>query len=767
MATELDYGRAAPLRTERLTEDGDREIGSDARALLDMFKQRKWLFGLITVAGVALAGGLLTVMTPLYTAKTTVLVNTRQAQVVDLEPVLSNPTPNPFLLQSQLESEIEMIRSYPRVAEVVEKLGLVNDPEFNPTLEDPEENQAGALLSDAFLWLKRRAASLSGPDAADPNAPDRYRSLSDGPQSREKQILAMVVANVQDQLEVSARGRSTAIMLAFTSRDPDKATAVVDALAHAYVNSTVNAKTQASRDAIRWLDDRVQEMRGNIADLRENIERYRQQEGLVADEPHNQNLVQVNKDLIEAQIEAKVAQERLDQLHKGGAATAMEVLSSPLIQTLRGNEAALQRQADDLTDRYGARHPMVQANTAALQGLRRKIDAEIGKIQKLRENELVIAQSRVALLKDRLSGLEQESGRRNLAQLRMQELEIEVGAKQRLYEAFLRRRHEVSQQLDIQQPDAQIIAPAMTPIKPSFPRKALFLSCSLLISMILGACTVVAVELLSRGFKTIEDIEQTLHAPMLGMVPRLGRMARLRGRPEAYPLLHPHSLYSEAIRNLRTSLRVLATSPGPNNLLFASALPNEGKTAIALSFARMAARAGQRTIFIDCDLRRPRLHKSVGYDGPGLTDFLEHGVPPEDIIHTDGTSGLNLITAGSGTSRPAELLERPALRELLALLGCTYDLIVLDSPPVLSVADTRLLAQLADETVYVVEWDRTSRKEARLGFNMLRQANARIAGVVLSKAATAGTTKYAYTNGRRIADQSAAYVAAGRGSDGR
>jgi capsular exopolysaccharide synthesis family protein len=344
----------------------------------------------------------------------------------------------------------------------------------------------------------------------------------------------------------------------------------------------------------------------------------------------------------------------------------------------------------------------------------------------------------------------------------MHELQVEAEAKQRLYESFLRRQHEINQQLDIQQPDAQIIAPALPPTKPSFPRKALFLSSSLLISMILGACTVVAVELLSRGFKSIEDIEQTLQAPLLGVVPRLGRVARLRTRPETYPLLHPNSIYSESIRSLRTSLRLLATTPGPHNVLFASALPNEGKTAIALSFARMAARAGQRVIFIDCDLRRPRLHKALGCNGPGLTDYLERGVPPEDIIHIDEASGLNVITCGGGTNRPAELLEQPALRELLAMLACSFDLIVLDSPPVLSVADTRLLAQLADDTVYVVEWDRTSRKEARLGFNMLRQANARIAGVVLSKAAPRNTAKYGYSSTKRITDQNTVYLDAGR-----
>lgn len=730
---------------------GVSEGGSDARELFDTFFQHKGLFALVSLAGVALAAAIVFLMTPLFTAQTTILVTTRHAQVVDLEPVLSNPSPNPFLLQSQLESEIEMIRSYPIVIDVVNKLKLTEDPEFNPLLTPPDGERPFdplALPFQAFGWLKATAEAFV---LRRSNEEENQRLLETAA-SQEKGVEAMVVANVLDRLDVAPRGRSMAITLSFTSVDPVKAATIVDALAQTYVRSTLDAKTQATRDAIRWLSDRVTELRTGVALLNEQVERYRQEAGLEDDglNIHAQTVAKINEQLVEAQIDASVARERVQQVAQagsGGAAVSGDVLGSPLVQNLRIQETALMRREQELTEQYGPRHPTVLTNRAEIQSLRRQMGVEIAKIRQARENELMVADARVGMLKAEIARLDQESQRRQLAQVRLKELKVEADAKYRLYEGFLRRHHEISQQVDIQQPDAAILSPAKPPLKPSSPRKALFLSASLLLSMIVAASIVVLIELLKKGFKNVEDVERGLQVPMLGIVPRVGRM-RARGGPEDYLLQHPGSLYSEAIRNLRTTLRLMTTPLATQTVLFTSALRNEGKSAIAISYARMAARAGQRVVIIDCDLRRPRIHKALGQRGPGLADHLEGEATIEEIIRVDAKSGLSFITGGTRSDSPAELLERPAMRQLVNELGAHFDLVVLDSPPVLSVADARLLARLAQDTVYVVEWHRTSQKEARLGYNLLRQSGAEIVGVVLSKANPNVTAKYGYQDHR-------------------
>jgi polysaccharide biosynthesis transport protein len=741
-----------PARSDRYEPVGDpdsSEFGSDAHELFAMFRRRKWLFAGITFTGMSLATLLLVMTTPLFTAESIVLVSTRHAQVVDLEPVLSNSAPNPFLLQSQLESEIEMIRSYPLASNVIDRLNLMEDPEINPMRQPPGGIDVNPLswAGRALGWLRDTANSMSNPNKADAEH-DRLVMTAAG--DAELGERAIVTANFLDRLSTTVRGRSTAISIAYTSADPVKAAAVADAVAKGYVQSTIETKSQATRDAARWLEERIAEMRNKVANLDSEIERYRQEVGLVQDvdvNMHAQRLGQINNLLIQAEVDAAVAQDRLSRIQRargGNLSADSEIIASPLIQNLRAQEAELQRKQSELQSDFGPKHPQVLSNQASLSGLRAKIDGEIARMQQARESDVAGARQRVQLLKSQIGGLEQETGRRNLAQIKLRELVVEGNAQRALYETFLRRQQEISQQLDIQQADAQMISPATPPAKPSYPRASLFLSCSLVISMIMGAMVVVVLGLLKKGFKSVEEIEQALRAPALAIVPRVSRLRRYSGSPEHYLIGQPLSLYAEAIRGLRTSVRILTPNTQSRTVLFTSSLPHEGKTAIALSFARMSARAGERVVIVDCDLRRPRIHEVLGDNEIGLTDLVQQRTSTYEAIQVDDLSGLNFITHGSDTDNPAELLEQPQFRSLLQELSNRYDLVVLDSPPVLSVSDARLLARMSDSTVYVVEWDRTSRREARLGFNMILQTGAGIAGVVLSKADPHASARYGY-----------------------
>ena len=177
-----------------------------------------------------------------------------------------------------------------------------------------------------------------------------------------------------------------------------------------------------------------------------------------------------------------------------------------------------------------------------------------------------------------------------------------------------------------------MISPATPPAKPSYPRTSLFLSCSLVISMIMGAMVVVILGLLKKGFKSVEEIEQALRAPALAIVPRVSRLRRYSGSPANYLIGQPLSLYAEAIRGLRTSVRILTPNTGSRTVLFTSSLPHEGKTATALSFARMSARAGERVVIVDCDLRRPRIHQVLGDYDVGLTDLVQQRTSTYEAI---------------------------------------------------------------------------------------------------------------------------------------
>jgi succinoglycan biosynthesis transport protein ExoP len=334
-----------------------------------MFGRRKWLFAGITFTGMSLATLMLVMTTPLFTAESIVLVSTRHAQVVDLEPVLSNSAPNPFLLQSQLESEIEMIRSYPLASNVIDRLNLMEDPEINPMRRPPGGIDVNPVswAAQALGWLRDTANSMSSPNKADEEH-DRLVMTSAG--NAELGERAIVTANFLDRLSTTVRGRSTAISIAYTSADPVKAAAVADAVAKGYIQSTIEAKSQATRDAARWLEERIAQMRNKVANLDSEIERYRQDVGLVQDvdvNMHAQRLGQINNLLIQAEVDSAVAQDRLTRIQRargGNLSADSEIIASPLIQSLRTNEAELQRRQSELLSDFGPKHPQVLSNQA-------------------------------------------------------------------------------------------------------------------------------------------------------------------------------------------------------------------------------------------------------------------------------------------------------------------------------------------------------------------------------------------------------------------
>jgi capsular exopolysaccharide synthesis family protein len=232
----------------------------------------------------------------------------------------------------------------------------------------------------------------------------------------------------------------------------------------------------------------------------------------------------------------------------------------------------------------------------------------------------------------------------------------------------------------------------------------------------------------------MEEVNRYLELPCLGLLPQVSKL-QLAGRSlEDYPVRKPNSAYAEAVRSVETGILLSDRDVRPRVILLSSSRPNEGKTASAIALARLNALGGRRTILIDLDLRKPevaqrlRLRKSH----PGIADYLHGAARPESIIQRDEATGLDIIAAGRPQESTPELLRAGTLESLVTALRQEYDMILLDAPPVLAVSDTRLIARLADKTVFVVRWAETPRDVARLALRQLADGGADIAGVVIS-----------------------------------
>jgi capsular exopolysaccharide synthesis family protein len=273
------------------------------------------------------------------------------------------------------------------------------------------------------------------------------------------------------------------------------------------------------------------------------------------------------------------------------------------------------------------------------------------------------------------------------------------------------------------------------PHEPSFPQKPVLLLLSGLASLAFAIFLALVCQHLDVGVRSMEQVYNLLKVHALGMIPSPAGLLKSGDRQKlAREVIdRPLSTYSEAVRTIHTNLMLSDVDARPRVVLVTSALPGEGKSTTSISLAQMAARYGQKVVVIDADLRRPVVHRMAGVaEKPGLVDWLVDRCAFEEIIQRHVIGGIDVIPAGDLPSIPPNLMASERFKQLLRGLVEQYDLVILDSAPVLAVADTRVLSVLADKTVFCVRWASTSYRVAATALHQLRESGAFIAGAVLT-----------------------------------
>jgi polysaccharide biosynthesis transport protein len=378
---------------------------------------------------------------------------------------------------------------------------------------------------------------------------------------------------------------------------------------------------------------------------------------------------------------------------------------------------------------------------AQIEDIHRKIAQEANNAVRSLGDEVTAARARETSLRTTLASLTHSTTEQDKAQVQLSELQREALANKALYEDFLNRFKQTSVQQDVQQADARIVATASAPSAPSFPNKSLYLYVALAVSLFVGVLVAFILEQLDNGFRTSDQVEKTLGFATLGMVPNLARSRK----PHEVVVDEPVALYSEAIRSVRTALRYSDVDNPPRVVLVTSSLPSEGKTVFATSLARSVARSGSRSLLIDCDLRRPGVSRLLRpTHDVGLVNLFDDAVSIDSLIQVDEGSGMHFIPAVGGTANPQDLLGSQHMRSFIDQMRSKYDLIVLDSPPVLVVSDAIILSHIADTTMYIVRWEKTPRHVVAGAVKMLRANGGHVAGAVLSRVNTRRHAAYGY-----------------------
>ncbi len=436
--------------------------------------------------------------------------------------------------------------------------------------------------------------------------------------------------------------------------------------------------------------------------------------------------------------------EQLLNSKSGGIGSAAEVLASPLIQRLRDQEAQVGRKVSELRSRYGDRHPTMIKAIAELRDLRAGIEREVRKVEQSIRNELQVAGIGERTLKNALDQLEVKSRQEGTAEIRLRELQREATANELLYQNFLSRFKETSSQENLQQADARIISRAQVPIVASFPKKRLTVILTAVMSLFIGVVLVFLIEQMENSFRSSEEVEEATGLPAIGMIPLLtGIMDRRQmGRFMAHK---PTSTVVEAVRNLRTSIMLSDVDHPPKVVCVTSSIPTEGKTTTAIWLAQNTAMSGQKVLLIDCDLRHPSVHRTLGLGNDiGLVELLSNTSSLEDAVIHDEESGLFVIVAKETHGNSMDLLASNHMKRLLDGVREHFDLIVLDAAPVLALSDARVVGKLADKVIYVIKWNATPRNLVQTGLRTAFDSKLAIAGLVLTQVNTRKHAKYGY-----------------------
>ncbi len=716
-------------------------IDVDVRDLFLTLWRRKMVIMGILIIGLVLAMVALSFITPKYTARALVLIEaeTGLPQSEELRALISNiRLDSTFIL-----SEIEVIRSRTTARNVVNRLNLMNDPEFNRYLAQmamQKADDADNPLQDASKAVFK---NLNLYNEGIKNLPAEYIEI------QEEDVITRFLENLQ----VRSVPGSNAVQIQYQSTDPKKAALIANTVADVFIEQRLEEKFSATQKLTDWLDKRLKDLREQVRNAEAEVQRYKAKQDLMEGArtvASVEQLSQLNAELVQAKAKTAEAEARLSQVRNLSKnpekiETVAEIVNSPLIQNFKRDEARMAQQLADLSQRYGERHPDIIKLREELSDLRAVMLDEMQKIASSLEHELRVARAREMALEEGIAEIENVRLKEDVAMIRLRELEREAASSRLIFDKFLATYKRSDDQEELQEAEARIISYAAVPTSPSYPDRLLLLSLSSAISLFIGLGFAFLLEKLDNSFRSANQLERTVGYPCYALIPSVENMPQKD--VVNFILKRPSSTVAEAVRTLRMVLNLRPPKSGikPKVVTITSSFPGEGKTTLSCWIGRLAAKSGEKVIVIDGDLRRPTVHRAMGRgNDTSIVDFLTGKLSLDDIIQTDDPSGVHVICAKSVPNSALDLISSDRMSKLVDSLKQVYDLVIIDSPACLAVSDARVLAKLSDQTVYAVAWDRTPREVVMGGVKQFTDMGYDPLAFVLTNVDVKRHVKYGY-----------------------
>ncbi|MFP3868983.1 MAG: GumC family protein [Desulfobacteraceae bacterium] len=552
---------------------------------------------------------------------------------------------------------------------------------------------------------------------------------------------------ILENLVVEPVKNSFLVNVSFKSTDKHLAQKIPEAIQREYLEICMDTRQQSYTMLKDWLNKELNRLAQKLETSERNVYAHGRQNDFLSLESSDENVivkkyVELSKLLTTAQSEKSIKEAQYRQIEERGADAPL-ITNHPLIQELRQELITLEAEVTGSNKIYGPNYPEHRAQRTRLQELRRRLQQEIVRLEKSIQADYeaavraeMLLQNEFDLQKAKVIDLQNDLVQHHI-------LKRDLLTNQTLYEGLLARMKEASIASTMVSSNVSVITPAKEPYEPWLPKPLLFVGMALALGSVFGLGTAIVVEYLDNSIKTTDDLEKTCRIPSLGVVPlvtdnNLKELSKDQIGPTSVALIpyhKPMSMFGEAVFHLRAAIMLTVTEASPQVILLTSANPSEGKTTLTQNLASAFANAECKCLVVDCDLRKPTLHKIAEQPPrPGLTNYLTGTATLEEIIHPTLVPNLDLIPAGPIPPNPHELLASEKFRNLIRDLRQKYPHILMDSPPIIGFADARALAGFADGVLLVVKHHATTREAGRLAVQLLSQNHCRILGGVLSMA---------------------------------
>ncbi|SEJ26258.1 capsular exopolysaccharide family [Pseudomonas linyingensis] len=721
------------LIAQRPDEDDD-EI--DLLQLWQTLWRRKWSILSLFVVVVLVAILAVLSLTPIYRAGATLLIEQKAAKVVSIEQVYGlDGTGNEYL-----QTQFELLKSRALAERVVKQLNLTTHPEFDPR-QQPEP----------LIDIKGLLANFKFNQVVPATLPE---DLEEGVDPVEAEIFDEVTKAFMERISVAPQGKSQLVRVEVEMADARMAAKAANALANGFIESQMEATMEMSLTATNWMNSRLGELRNTLKTAEDRLQAFREKENLVDVDGVSTisaaELSLTGDRMIDARRQRAEAQSQYQQVQsmRGGGweklATIPAVLGHPLIQQFKADEAKARAKVDELSKRYGARHPAMEAARSDLSAASGSLRGQVEQIVAGIERNYQLAVANESSLQASFNANKSQIQDISRKEFKLRELQREVDANRALYDTFMTRLKETAATSDLESANARVVDQATVPSEPVKPKKSLIVAIAGLLALFVGAGLTLLIEALNNTFKSTEQIESKLNLPVLGILP----LIKNKQRGEVAHLFSNNGdrSFSESIRTIRTGV-VLSGMDDPHKILvITSSIPGEGKSTVAANLA-MALGQMEKVLLIDADMRRPTLAKNFDFavGTPGLANLIAGTAKLEECIkHVEG---IDMLSAGAVPPNPLELLSSARFEKVLEFLRSKYDRVVIDSPPTQAVSDATVLATHANALLYVIKSEATPIPLAQKGVGQLLQNNAPVTGVILNQVDIKKAQKQGYSYG--------------------